>query len=94
MYTRPSSYSHDSQLASQEWFDPARRVAAHVGVDHGAVAGLEEERVMGIVRIARRALERHVPVVRSPRYSMMRVPLRIVRVANTPRPWIFELRTT
>ena len=28
--------------------------------------------------------------MRRPRYSTMSVPLRIVRVANTPRPWIGE----
>ena len=33
-------------------------------------------------------------VVRSPRYSMIVVPLRILLAANTPRPWISELRTT
>src|SRR5487761_2297306 len=31
--------------------------------------------------------------MRRPRYSMMSEPLRIVREANTPRPWIGELRT-
>ena len=33
-------------------------------------------------------------VVRWPRYSITRVPLRIGCAANTPRPWMGELRTT
>src|SRR5688572_590299 len=32
--------------------------------------------------------------MRSPRYSMMRVPLAIGRVAYTPRPWIPESRVS
>src|SRR3982750_1358235 len=32
--------------------------------------------------------------MRRPRYSMMSSPLRMRRAANTPRPWIGELRTT
>src|ERR1700754_4512965 len=32
--------------------------------------------------------------MRSPRYSTMRVPLRIVRVAYTPRPWMPESRVS
>jgi len=33
-------------------------------------------------------------LMRSPVYSRMRVPFRMRRSANTPRPWISELRTT
>jgi len=32
--------------------------------------------------------------MRRPRYSTMRVPFGMVRAAKTPRPWIFDRRTT
>ena len=49
-------------------------------------------------RLARscRANSRRHPsalVIRSPVYSMMRVPLGMTLEANMPRPWIFEPRT-
>src|SRR3954468_19758557 len=32
--------------------------------------------------------------MRWPRYSISRVPLRMLRMAKAPLPWIFELRTS
>jgi hypothetical protein len=73
--------------------DPARRVAAAARVDHASVVQFEQERVMRIVRVAVRSSSAASAETRRPRYSTMSAPLRIVRVANTPRPWIGELRT-
>ena len=74
--------------------DPPRGVAAPTGIDDTTVAGLEDERVLGMLRVAvRDALLTISHVVRSPRYSRMTAPLRIVLAANTPRPWMAEWRT-
>ena len=41
--------------------DPTRGISINAGVDHLAVAKPEDERVIGIVRVTRRAAQRFLP---------------------------------
>src|SRR3954465_6898016 len=94
MNTRPSSSSYGSQLGAHEWLIQRAALppttasitrpssSSNRNVWYGLSGSLGGRRSASFI------------VMRSPRYSMMSVPLRMLRVANTPRPWIADRRTT
>ncbi len=93
MNTRPSSSSNVVQFGSQEWLiqraalppTPASMTrpsdSSKMNVWYGLSGSLSGR------------CDAMSQLVTSPRYSMMVLPLRILRLAKTPRPWIVELRT-
>ena len=73
--------------------DEARVIAVNPRIDDDAAIDDEQEGVvvvsgLGVVRSSASLCE-----MRSPRYSVMRVPLRILRVAKAPLPCTRERRT-
>ncbi|MEJ0100862.1 MAG: hypothetical protein WDO12_14635 [Pseudomonadota bacterium] len=83
----------DSQLPSQWWLMKRDSLPAGGGVDHRALVRDEQEGVVVVDVRAFIALVGFLGEMRSPKYSIMRVPLGMSRRAKQPKPCTGELRT-